>query len=204
VICSGPGVVCLRIQLILLGMHSGTVGPLIWRPHKGSCSIDGGGSSLQHPSKHCPPPPKKSNLQPLMPKFFNWALRWARDSKPQSAWGSSGEAPQSVLSDAARAPLGAGIPSNNVPLSGKHSGGGRSASIAEFGTLQLEWVALGDRLHEPSYGERALNIYRRIEKKYPDTARCHCANPQTVPLHQRTQQLVAALSMCHRALAWTF
>ena len=65
----------------------------------------------------------------------------------------------------------AGIPGNSVSLQNARGGNGGQASIAEFGTLQLEWVTLSDRSNQSAYGDKAMAIYKRLAEKYPDRVR---------------------------------
>ncbi len=85
----------------------------------------------------------------------------------------------------------AGIPHNNL-----HLGGGqrehkprafKRVSVAEFGTLQLEFIALSRRVNNATYGDVAEAALHNLHQKFPDTVRAsldspvdHCYNPQGI------------------------
>ena len=48
------------------------------------------------------------------------------------------------------------------------------AALAEFGSLQVEFVALSQRTANSTYGEKAEAIMQQIFRNYPDKARLAC------------------------------
>lgn len=83
---------------------------------------------------------------------------------------------QSAGNHRTRAPVAAGIPSNVVYINQGESKKLRTsqlgrAAIAEFGSLQLEFVALSQRTANTTYGEKAEAIVKHLHDSYPDKAR---------------------------------
>lgn len=69
--------------------------------------------------------------------------------------------------------LCAGIPHNNLHLSGgekdRRPHAFKRVSIAEFGTLQLEFIALSRRVDNATYGDVAESAIQNLHRMFPDT-----------------------------------
>lgn len=62
----------------------------------------------------------------------------------------------------------AGIPANSIWLGHPSSSFRRSASLAECGSLQLEWTALSERSGNSVYAAKSQKVFRAIHDVYPD------------------------------------
>ena len=73
-----------------------------------------------------------------------------------------------------RACTAAGIPPNSVVLKpslragGLHPSGSTRASLAEYGTLTVEYIALSQRTGNPVYGQTVEAIIKLLRERYPD------------------------------------
>lgn len=65
----------------------------------------------------------------------------------------------------------AGIPANGIRLGHPSSTLSRSASLAESGSLQLEWAALSARSGNSSYATLSQRVFHKLHEVYPDQVR---------------------------------
>ena len=109
--------------------------------------------------------------------------------------------------------LCAGIPHNNLHLSGgqkdRRPHAFKRVGIAEFGTLQLEFIALSRRVDNATYGDVAESALRNLHQKFPDTVRPCWVNlwvlkDVNVQLQGLTCQLLCTGSMLIKHLSSVF